>query len=174
MCFLSVFQWFKNSPWYNMKKYFGVPFQEFGYKCCNLYNQTVCCNDKLYNINGYHLIPYIISVFLICYVPILLLKVATINHTFHPNYYHDFDINSDNVSKQDPSLMSMFDNILCINTMSNESNNKITNCIKITKCIKLRVIRLLFLLLLPCLIYIEFILFFLSKDWKAKLEDIDR
>jgi hypothetical protein len=109
MCFLFVFEWFKNSPWYDMKKYLGIPFQEFGYKCCNLHNQTVCCNDKLYNINGYHLIPYIISVLLICYVPILLLKVATISHTFHPNYYHDFDNISDNVSKQDPFSMSMFD-----------------------------------------------------------------
>jgi succinate dehydrogenase hydrophobic anchor subunit len=94
----SVFEWFKNSPWYFMKQYFGVPFQEFGNKCCKLYNQTVCCNDKLYNINGYgRLIPYIISVILICYVPLILLKVAKITNTLHPNYYHDFDNISDNV-----------------------------------------------------------------------------
>ena len=174
MCFLSVFEWFKNSPWYHMKKYFGVPFQEFGYKCCKLYNQTVCCNDKLYNFNGYRLIPYIISVLLICYVPILLLKVATINHTFHPNYYHDFDDNSSgNGSQQDQSLMSMFDNIFCINTKSNESNEKITICIEIINWIKLRVCRLLFVFLLPCAIYLEFIMFSLSKDWKAKLNDIE-
>ena len=171
MCFLSVFEWFKNSPWYFMKQYFGVPFQEFGNKCCKLYNQTVCCNDKLYNINGYgRLIPYIISVILICYVPLILLKVAKITNTLHPNYYHDFDNISDNGSQVEPSLMSMSDNIFCID-MCNECNNK---CISsIINCIKSRVSRLLFLFLLPCGIYIEFIMFHLSKDWKAKLEDIN-
>jgi hypothetical protein len=137
-----------------MKQYFGVPFQEFGNKCCKLYNQTVCCNDKLYNINGYgRLIPYIISVILICYVPLILLKVAKITYTLHPNYYHDFDNISDNGIQVEPSLMSMSDNIFCID-MYNECNNK---CISsIINCIKSRVSRLLFLFLLPCGIYIEF------------------
>jgi hypothetical protein len=172
MCFLSVFEWFKNSPWYFMKQYFGVPFQAFGNKCCKLYNQTVCCNDKLYNINGYgRLIPYIISVILICYVPLILLKVAKITNTLHPNYYHDFDNISDNGSQEEPSLMSMSDNIFCID-MYNECNNK---CISsIINWFKSRVSRLLFLFLLPCGIYIEFIMFSLSKDWKAKIEDINR
>ena len=172
MCFLSVFEWFKNSPWYFMKQYFGVPFQEFGNKCCKLYNQTVCCNDKLYNINGYgRLIPYIISVILICYVPLILLKVAKITNTLHPNYYHDFDNISDNGSQVEPSLMSMSDNIFCID-MYNECNNKCISCI--INWFKSHVSRLLFLFLLPCGIYIEFIMFHLSKDWKAKLEDINR
>ncbi len=172
MCFLSVFEWFKNSPWYFMKQYFGVPFQEFGNKCCKLYNQTVCCNDKLYKINGYgRLIPYIISVILVCYVPLILLKVPNVTNTLHPNYYHDFDNISDNGSQVEPSLMSMSDNIFCID-MCNECNNKCISCIK--NWFKSRVSRLLFLLLLPCGIYIEFIMFSLSKDWKAKLEDINR
>lgn len=41
LCFISKFDWFENSPWLILKKHFGIPFQEYGYRCCNYYNGSV-------------------------------------------------------------------------------------------------------------------------------------
>lgn len=60
VCFISMFE---HTSWYFLKKHFGIPFQEFGYKCCDYY-AYVCCDDKLNRITGYRLYPYIISVLL--------------------------------------------------------------------------------------------------------------
>ncbi|CAG2220980.1 unnamed protein product [Mytilus edulis] len=88
LCFLTRFTWFIESPWYILKKYFGVPFQEFGYRCCNYFNGTVCCDDKLKEMEGYRIVPYIISVLIFCYIPLLFVRIGNLFTVFHPRHWY--------------------------------------------------------------------------------------
>ncbi|CAG2197497.1 unnamed protein product [Mytilus edulis] len=76
LCYLTKFEWFKKSAWYEAKQMFGIPFQEFGYKCCMVREEKVCCDDKLHRIEGYRLLLYIISIFLVLFSPIALMYIA--------------------------------------------------------------------------------------------------
>ncbi|CAC5419304.1 unnamed protein product [Mytilus coruscus] len=76
LCFLTRFHWLYESCWYTFKQYFGIPFQEFGYKCCMVRNETACCDDRLHAIEGYRVVPYVIAVILVCYFPIILMNIG--------------------------------------------------------------------------------------------------
>ncbi|CAC5368803.1 unnamed protein product [Mytilus coruscus] len=101
LCFLTRFAWFIESPWYILKKYFGVPFQEFGYRCCNYFNGTVCCDDKLKEMEGYRVVPYIISVVIFCYIPLLIVRIGNLFTVFHPRHWYVSDQMDDLNDKAD-------------------------------------------------------------------------
>lgn len=87
LCYVTKFDWFLKSGWFKLKQYFGIPFQEFGYKCCMMRNDTVCCDDRLHAIEGYRVVPYVIAVILVCYFPISLMKIGNIFKTFDVEAY---------------------------------------------------------------------------------------
>ncbi|CAC5390606.1 unnamed protein product [Mytilus coruscus] len=110
LCFLTKYDWFLNSGWYKLKQYFGIPFPEFGYKCCMVRNETVCCDDRLHAIEGYRVVPYVIAVILVCYFPVVLMKIGNCFKSFDVEaYLENF---STNIQNQSPTRTSHTDDTI--------------------------------------------------------------
>ncbi|VDI22871.1 Hypothetical predicted protein [Mytilus galloprovincialis] len=132
LCYLTKFDWFLNSGWYLLKQYFGIPFQEFGYKCCMMRNDTVCCDDRLHAIEGYRVVPYLIAVVLIFYFPIILMKIGNSLRKFDDkSYLKDFSSHSINQKLDNSNSDDDFVSVFLINPfflgLSNHDDQKVTD-----------------------------------------------
>lgn len=191
LCYLTKFDWFLNSGWYLLKQYFGIPFQEFGYKCCMMRNDTVCCDDRLHAIEGYRVVPYLIAVVLIFYFPIILMKIGNSLQKFDDkSYLKDFSSHSINQKLDNSNSDDDFVSVFLINPfflgLSNHDDQKVTdetgsqenNCCYVVNMVKdhlkLRLKRFVFLILAPMFIYIELIIFFLIPEWKTTIHQINK
>lgn len=210
LCFLTRFTWFIESPWYFLKKYFGVPFQEFGYRCCNYFNGTVCCDDKLKEMEGYRIVPYIMSVIIFCYIPLLFVRIGHLFTVFHPRHWYAADKQDTAADKKNTAAdqnetvadkkeitankkdtfnekdyISMFGNVFFSEDPSEDpstdATKKKTPAKPSTLCIYFkrrkseflaRKFRIVFVLFLPTVIYIELCIYASAYEWKAHIQDV--
>ncbi|CAC5416366.1 unnamed protein product [Mytilus coruscus] len=191
LCYFSKFQWFVDSGWFELKKYFGIPFQEFGYKCCTLRNETVYCDDKLHRNEGYRLVPYAIAVMLVCFSPFFLLFVATCMDIDIESKLEDFacsrfqrnpNTNYVPIYFEHPILIGLFDDngyrkkdIGVLGKCEFECCASCLSCfgeIYQTYC-QPRIKRFVFVLISPMFIYLEWLVFYLLT-WTNRIEELNK
>ena len=78
-CYITTNSKFRDSTWYMLNQYLGVPLQLFGYKCCRNFvekRKAICDirNENIWNI--YQLLPYYIGIIVMAYFPLVVVKIG--------------------------------------------------------------------------------------------------
>ncbi|CAC5389810.1 unnamed protein product [Mytilus coruscus] len=76
-CYIKEYKGVRDTIWYTMRVYFGLPFAMFGFRCCQEDEKVISCEDE-YNMkwNGYQVLPYYVGIVFFCFFPILLMKFS--------------------------------------------------------------------------------------------------
>ncbi|XP_052094812.1 uncharacterized protein LOC127730434 [Mytilus californianus] len=76
-CYIKEYKGVRDTIWYTMRIYFGLPYAMFGFRCCQEDEKGISCEDE-YNMkwNGYQVLPYYVGIVFFCFFPILLMKFS--------------------------------------------------------------------------------------------------
>ncbi|CAG2207169.1 unnamed protein product [Mytilus edulis] len=76
-CYIKEYKEARDTIWYTMMVYFGLPYAMFGFHCCQEDERVLSCEDE-YNMqwNGYQVLPYYVGIVFFCFFPIFLMKFS--------------------------------------------------------------------------------------------------